>query len=100
MGQCIYCGEPAGFLKKTHKECKKRNENGKSEIISLVGKAGSNGGDLKRLKSSIEQVASASQIDIATRNALLVSGWEKAVEIAFDDGVLSEEEETALLAAA
>ena len=41
MGNCIYCGEPVGFLKKAHKECKQRHEEGKSEIISLVSKVGS-----------------------------------------------------------
>lgn len=57
MGNCIYCGEPAGFLKKTHKECKQHYEQGKSEIVSLIGRVGSEGGDLKRLESTIEQVA-------------------------------------------
>lgn len=96
MGNCIYCGEPAGFLKKTHKECKQRHEQGKSEIVSLIGKVGSEGGDLKRLESSIEQVASSSHIDTSTMNALVISGWEKAVDVAFDDGILTEEEESAL----
>jgi hypothetical protein len=96
MGQCIYCGEPAGFLKKTHKECKQRHERGKSEILSLIGKVGSEGGDLKRLESSIKQVASSSHIDKSTMNSLVVSGWERAVEAAFDDGILTEEEESAL----
>lgn len=96
MGNCIYCGEPAGFLKKIHKECKQRHEQGKSEIVSLVGKVGSEGGDLKHLESSIEQVAASSRIDKATMNSLVVAGWEKAVDTAFDDGLLSEEEETAL----
>jgi hypothetical protein len=96
MGQCIYCGNPAGFLKKTHKECKQQHEQGKSEVISLVGKIGAEGGDLHRLESSIESVASTSFIDKNTLNSLVVSGWERAVNIAFDDGLLSEEEESAL----
>jgi len=96
MGQCIYCGEPAGFLRKTHKECKQRHEQGKSEILTLIGKVGSEGGDLKRLESSIEQVASSSHIDTSTMNFLVASGWERAVEAAFDDGILTEEEENAL----
>lgn len=96
MGNCIYCGEPAGFLKKTHKECKQRYEKGKSEIVSLVGRVGSDGGDLKRLESTIEQVAASSRIDKEVMNSLVLSGWEKAVDVAFDDGLLSEEEETAL----
>lgn len=96
MGQCIYCGEPAGFLKSSHKECKQHHEQGKSEIVSLVGTAGYQGGDLKGLEASIEKVAASSHIDKETMNALVVSGWEKAVDVAFDDGILSEEEETAL----
>ncbi|MFA5572775.1 MAG: hypothetical protein ACOX8U_04280 [Bradymonadia bacterium] len=96
MGNCIYCGEPAGFLKKTHKECKQHYEQGKSEIVSLIGRVGSEGGDLKRLESTIEQVAASSRIDKETMNSLLLSGWEKAVDVAFDDGLLSGEEETAL----
>lgn len=96
MGQCIYCGEPAGFLKGSHKECKQRHEQGKSEMVSLVGRAGYQGGDLKGLKMSIEKVAASSHIDKETMNALVISGWEKAVDVAFDDGILSEEEETAL----
>lgn len=96
MGNCIYCGKPAGFLRKTHKECKQKHEQGKSEIVSLVGRVGSEGGDLKRLESSIEQVAANSFVDSKSLTALVASGWEKAVELAFDDGLLSEQEETAL----
>ncbi|HFD31379.1 MAG TPA: hypothetical protein ENJ28_01510 [Gammaproteobacteria bacterium] len=96
MGQCIYCGKPAGFLKKTHKECKQRQEQGKSEIIFLVSEVGLEGGDLRRLKSSIDQVASSSHIDTSMKKSLVVSGWERAVEAAFDDGVLTEDEESAL----
>ena len=96
MGNCLYCGDPAGFLKNAHKECRQRYERGKSEIVSLVGKVGSEGGDLKNLESSIEQVATSSHIDRATMNSLVASGWEKAVDVAFNDGILTEEEESAL----
>jgi len=96
MADCIYCGKPAGFLKKTHKECEQQHENGKFVIISLVGKVGAEGGDLHQLENSIEHVASTSYLDKNTLNSLVVSGWERAVNIAFDDGLLSEEEESAL----
>ena len=36
MGNCIYCGKPAGFLKKSHKDCIQKHEHGKSVIVSLV----------------------------------------------------------------
>jgi len=96
MGSCIYCGKPAGFLRKTHKECKQKHFQGKSEIVSLVGKVGSEGGDLKHLESSIEKVAAYSFVDSESLRALVATGWEKAVELAFDDGLLSEREQTAL----
>ena len=96
MGNCIFCGKPAGFLKQSHKDCRQRHEQGESEIIALVGKVGSQAGDLNRLESSIEQVAKNSYIDNQNLNALIVSGWEQAVDTAFDDGILTIQEETAL----
>ena len=96
MGNCIYCGNPAGFLRKTHKDCKQKHEQGRSEIVSLVGKVGAEGGDLKQLESSIARVASTSFIDTESLKPLVASGWEKAVDLAFDDGLLSEQEESAL----
>lgn len=96
MGNCTYCGKPAGFLKKSHKECKQNHEKGKIKVVSLVSKIGVEGGDLHQLEVSVEQVASTSFINKETLNALVTSGWEKAVEIAFDDGLLSEQEESTL----
>lgn len=96
MGNCIYCGNSAGFLRKTHKDCKQKHEQGRSEIVSLVGKVGAEGGDLKQLESSIARVASTSFIDTESLKPLVASGWEKAVDLAFDDGLLSEQEESAL----
>ena len=96
MGNCIYCGKPVGFLRKSHKECKLRYEKGKNEIISLVGKVGSAGGDLKQLEASLKQVASRANIDPSAMRSLVVIGWERAVDAAFDDGILTEDEENAL----
>jgi len=96
MGDCIYCGKPAGFLRKVHKECKQKHEQGKSEIVSLVSKLGSEGGDLKHLEVSIKDITSSNYINTSMLNTLILSGWEKAVEVAFDDGVLTKEEEIAL----
>lgn len=96
MGSCKFCGDAAGFLRKSHKACKQKNIEGKERIESLVASVGSVGGDLKTLDSSIQQVASTSYIDRDLVKALVASGWAKAVEIAFEDGVLSEEEEAAL----
>ncbi len=97
MGNCTFCGDSAGFFKKSHKECKQRHNQGKEKIISLIGSVGSGGGDLKQLETYIKQIVSFSYIDATSINNIITTGWEKAVDIAFDDGILSEEEEASLI---
>lgn len=96
MGQCIYCGQPAGIFKQRHKECTQRHEQGKSEIVSLVSEFCTEGGDTHELERLIERVASTSFIDRIRLRSLLVSGWENAVNSVLDDELLSDEEESAL----
>jgi hypothetical protein len=33
MGNCLHCGEPAGLLRKKHKECVAKFEDGKNKIV-------------------------------------------------------------------
>ena len=96
MGNCIYCGSPAGFLKNAHKECKQRHERGKAEIIALVRRVGSKDVDYNRLKSDIKEIASSSSMHRDTINECIVAGYEDAVERALDDHVLTEEEQDRL----
>lgn len=97
MGDCKFCGKPAGFLRGTHKECKSQNSDASNRILSLVENIGSTGGDLSSLERSISESASTGLIDENKKNQLLVSGLEKAVERAFDDGILTEDEESSLV---
>jgi hypothetical protein len=97
MGNCIYCGKPAGFLKKAHKECFEKYEQGKVKIISLVSKIATEGDDIQQLKNSIEQIAEKSYIKNETLNSIVSLGWEKSVELALDDDLLSKEEEEMLI---
>src|SRR5690606_25155994 len=96
MGNCIHCGEAAGFLKKAHKECKENHRQGRSEIAALVRNAAAHPNDLTSLAASIYRIATSAHIDRNTLKALVVSGWEQAVESAFEDGILTREEEAAL----
>ncbi len=96
MGKCVYCGEGAGFLKKAHKECARRNAEGKAEIVTLITTAGSQEEDLGALERTITRVATDSHIDTEALQTLVVAGWEQAVVQAFEDGIVTEEEEVAL----
>ncbi len=97
MANCTYCGKPAGFLKKRHKECEMSHETGLASIISLVKEAGTNNSSFSHLEEIIHEIADQSFIQRSFLPRLVISGWEKAVEDAFDDGVLTEEEENRLM---
>ncbi|MDE0006068.1 MAG: hypothetical protein OXQ29_25535 [Rhodospirillaceae bacterium] len=97
MGECRHCQRPAGFLKKSHRECEEKHTQGKAEIVSLVGRTGIEGFNPDAFKRDIEQIALTSFVDRNLLKSLIVSGWERAVKRAFDDGLLSEEEENALV---
>jgi len=96
MANCIYCGTSTGFFQKNHKKCKQQHEYGQSKIVSSVSQAGSQKTDLPQLEIQIDRIAETSHIGLIEMKALLIAGWENAVEAAFDDGILTEEEETAL----
>ncbi len=96
MGKCVYCGEQAGFLRKAHKKCKLAHEQGELKIVDLVTKACAENAELKVVENEIKQIASTSYIDKKSLHDLLIKGWEKAVEEAFNDGVLTEEEGSVL----
>lgn len=96
MGDCKFCGKPAGFLSGSHKECKSQHKKAKYKIISLVENAGSQGVNISSLEKSINEEVAYGYIDKPTLNKLVVEGWEKAVERAFEDGVLTDDEESNL----
>lgn len=93
MGYCTFCEKPAGFLRSAHKECKSKYNDASNDIISLVKTAVYTGASLSDLEKDISIKARSAYINVSSRNKLLVTGWEEAVEKAFDDGVLTGEEE-------
>jgi len=96
MGNCTYCGKPAGFLKRSHKECKQRYNQGKSKVLSLLQNIVSEDVDIKTVIEEVRQVAKSSLIDDRNLKTLIINGWKRAVDKAFDDGILTEEEESRL----
>ncbi len=96
MANCIYCGKPAGFLKSVHKECEEKYENGKKEIISSIENFESQKNNLSNLKNKVDDIAKSSFINNKNLKSLIISGWEKAVEKAFENNLLTEEEENSL----
>ena len=96
MGDCIYCGQPAGFLRRAHGHCKDSHERGKSRIVGLVSRVSSEDVDYHRLSADIKEIASSSYMQRDTIRTCIVAGYENAVERALDDHVITEEEQDRL----
>lgn len=96
MGICIYCKNPAGFLRKKHMECQKKFIAGNNEIKELIKSSASTNSNIKELKSKINEIASNSYIAEPELKNIIYEGWKLAIEQAFEDGVLSKQEEDKL----
>lgn len=107
MGNCIFCGKPAGFLRKEHKECRQEYEEekqqkealvnkGRQEMLETVCSTINTGATLDSLEQQLNDIAEAHSIDPSQTKTLLIEGWEDAVESALEDGVLSDDEESRL----
>ena len=104
MGNCTYCGNPAGFLRSRHAECEQEHQKrqrvvaeGKERItteVSRVIKGTESFGDLEKTITEIEKT---SLVPSSERNALLISAWEASVDKFLEDGVLDEAEEKRLV---
>ncbi|CAM2994190.1 hypothetical protein [Vibrio rarus] len=96
MADCRLCGAPAGFLRWKHKACKLKHRDAKNNIRELVENKGVTGGDLKLLEQEIVYHSEEGYVDMDTATQLMITGWENAVERAFEDEILSESEQTNL----
>lgn len=96
MGDCKYCSKPAGFLRKEHEECQQAYEIGKNQISSLSISAALGEKPLDNFFKEVESISDAHFIKFPECRNLIIQAWGSAVEKAFDDGILSEDEETKL----
>ena len=97
MGNCLYCGTSAGFLRKEHAECRQKNEQGRKDMVALAAEAVKSGKDLDTLRQRLASVAGSSFVPASEIKTALVQEWEQAVSSFLEDNVLSEEEEARLV---
>ncbi len=98
MGNCLYCNEPAGLLKKKHRECESKFNEGKLTIKDSVVKAITAQSDFDQLQKDLERISRSSFIQSSELTTLMVDGWSEALNLYLDDDLLSEEEEERLMA--
>jgi hypothetical protein len=97
MGNCKFCGKPAGFLRSEHAECEQQHENGKRQITAAISEALSPSGSLDALQCSLTDSAQHSYVSDRERQTLLIRGWASAADRFLEDGVFDESEEKRLI---
>ncbi|HHU63901.1 MAG TPA: hypothetical protein GXZ32_06850 [Clostridiales bacterium] len=100
MGNCKYCGQPAGFLRKKHKDCEAAYNKGIEKIHGAIESCLSDNRSINDALEEVRDIAKNSYISEGEFPTVVKRGWEGAVEHAFEDGVLTEEEEQRLSAMA
>ena len=97
MGNCIYCGKPAGLLRSKHAECEERHQQrerviqeGRQKICFEVLSAIKSSESFDGFEKTIAEIEKTFYVPSTERNALLVKGWEHAVEQFLEDGILDK----------
>ena len=97
MGNCKFCGKPAGFLHSEHTECEQLHENSKAQIVAEILQALSPTGSADALQSHLTEIAQDGYISENERQTLLIRGWASAADRFLEDGVFDESEEKRLI---
>ena len=102
MGKCIYCGEPAGFLKSRHKECEERElarkksiQDGKEKLLKALTNDLVSGVGLQQYE--FESMLAPLALDDANKKELAIKAWENAADAILSNGPPSKEAEERLL---
>lgn len=99
MGNCQYCGQKAGFLRRSHKDCDATHRAGRQRMVTLVAQAaGRSNFSEAALLDDLAAIAANSYIDDGGIRAAIAEGWHQAVKEGLADGILTQDEETRLRA--
>ena len=90
---CKFCGQPAGFLRSVHKECKLANSNAMVSIPNEISQSITSTPDFANLNNKVSNLAKVGFVSQNELSELYTLGFDKAVEIFLEDGIISNEEE-------
>ena len=93
MGQCVYCDEPAGFLRRSHGECRESHAQGVETIVATVADVEVTAADAA---TRIESLAQSHRVRGARFDDALADAWAVCVERHLASGMLDGAEEERL----
>ncbi len=93
MAQCIYCGQPAGFLRKRHAQCHERHTRALAMIPELFAKALHSALPATRFGQMLKEAAGASFIKPRDLGALCIGGISHMIDAVLEERLLTATEE-------
>ena len=97
MGNCVYCGKPAGFLHTQHKECRELHDVAASKIPAFFVESLKREISPERFQDLAQQIASSHYIDKAEFRQLVINGLKAMVDTAFATGDLAESDNSRIV---
>ena len=96
MGTCAHCGESAGWFRRVHEACEAAHQKGLSRIRDLVEGALRGREAPEQIQDQVRETAELGRIGGSDVRQAVMAGYAGAIDRAFEDGVLSVEEEARL----
>jgi hypothetical protein len=93
MANCVYCGQPAGFLRRRHVECQERHARAIAMIPGLFAKALHSSLPAARFGELLQNAAAASFIKPADLSLLCVEGVGAMIDAVLEQRLLTLAEE-------
>jgi hypothetical protein len=97
LGNCIYCGEHVGFLRKKHSDCERQVRRGIQFIENEISSAIRGTERFDKLERTITDIARSSLVPITEQRNLLLKGWESSAQHFLEDDILDESKEKRLV---
>lgn len=97
LGNCIYCGKPAGMFKKKHKQCSENSRKAIKQISDYSLKFLASKAEGKKYASGVTELARRAMLTPSEKSLAIISGLNAMVDSALDDNYLSEEEESRIV---
>jgi hypothetical protein len=114
LGDCKFCGKPAGFLRHAHKACREEDDKrrreaeeerrrhdeaikaARTQIVSVASEALRSDEAYAALETKLIRIKRPNSLSQEDCKPLLCQAWEKAVDAFLDDGILDTSEEKRL----
>jgi hypothetical protein len=93
MGRCIFCGRPAGFLRRRHAECQERHARALAIIPELFSKALHSSLPATRFGELLRDAAGASFIKPRDLSSICLGGMSRMIDAVLQERLLTPIEE-------